>query len=194
MAFLISSTRDLAKFLSEEEAPELFDYLKLGGILRIKKEGEKLVVIYPTKNMIDSRIKELEEKRRSVLMELSKLKRMHGKKRTFDLLRIKHRILSMVDREYRELSEKLRVERLLEDERGRKIVKQLQDDRSYRERIKETIEESPVYRSSEFGVFVERTEEVKGKLLGDRIKRLEEILEKIDREMDVLKRLKSWVA
>ncbi|NPA86946.1 MAG: hypothetical protein GXO00_02970 [Candidatus Diapherotrites archaeon] len=193
MALLISSPQELRKVVDEEIAPELYEYVRMGGILRVEGRGEELRVIYPSREMIRKRLNELKEREKTIIAEMSKLRRLEKRGSPLDLLRIKHRILLLVDKDYRELAELVDAERLLSDKRGRKIVEELQRSKEYRERIRETLRESPVYRNRRFGEFVEKVEEVKGKLLGERYRKLEESLERVRKEMEVLRRLQRWV-
>ena len=164
--------------------------MELGGILRI--ETKPLRVIYPSRKIVGERIRELEERRKELIREMAKVRRIKNRKRLLDPLKIKHAILKAVDPEYRELAEAVEVERLLEDERGRKIVEELQRNKEYREKVRLTLQNSPVYRNRKFGDFVEKTEEVKGNLIDGRLKRLEEALKKTEREIEVLRRLLKW--
>jgi len=193
VALLISSPQELRKVVDEEIAPELYEYVRMGGILRVEGRGEELRVIYPSREMIRKRLNELKEREKTIIAEMSKLRRLEKRGSPLDLLRIKHRILLLVDKDYRELAELVDAERLLSDKRGRKIVEELQRSKEYRERIRETLRESPVYRNRRFGEFVEKVEEVKGKLLGERYRKLEESLERVRKEMEVLRRLQRWV-
>ncbi len=186
----MSTPKELERFVERSEAPELFDYVELGGILRI--ETKPLRVIYPSRKIVGERIRELEERRKELIREMAKVRRIKNRKRLLDPLKIKHAILKAVDPEYRELAEAVEVERLLEDERGRKIVEELQRNKEYREKVRLTLQNSPVYRNRKFGDFVEKTEEVKGNLIDGRLKRLEEALKKTEREIEVLRRLLKW--
>ena len=190
MALLVSSPRELEKYVNREEYPQLFEYLSLGGILRLETREGKVVILYPTREMIDERIRELEEKRRIVLEKLRKLRGLKREGRLLDGLRIRHRILRLLDGEYRELTDKIDVKELFENERGRKILDRLQRDKEYRERVREALEKSPVYRSTLFGSFARKTKEMKESLIGESLKKWEEIKERIGREISVLKALR----
>ncbi len=192
MAVLVSSPKDLEKYVGRDVAPELFEYLESGGILRLEGREGRVRVVYPSKRMIRERLDELKERRKEIIHEMGKIRRMGKKGRFVDVLKVKHAVLKVFDAEYRELAEKIGAEKLLEDERGRKIVEELQRSKEYRERLRQALEESPVYRNRKFGDFVERTEEVKGKLLDERLERLEKVLEEVDREMEVLRGLLRW--
>ncbi len=192
MAVLVSSPKDLEKYVGRDVAPELFEYLESGGILRLEGREGRVRVVYPSKRMIRERLDELKERRKEIIHEMGKIRRMGRKGRFVDVLKVKHAVLKVFDAEYRELTEKIGAEKLLEDERGRKIVEELQRSKEYRERLRQALEESPVYRNRKFGDFVERTEEVKGKLLDERLERLEKVLEEVDREMEVLRGLLRW--
>ncbi len=193
MALLVSSVKDLEKIVPREEAEELYRYVEMGGFLRIEKQGGKITVVYPSRKMIKERLEELEERRKEIIYQIAKMRRLENRKRLLDPLRIKHRLLSLIDSEYRELAEKIEAERLFEDKRGRKIIETLQKNKEYRERLKETLDGSPVYKNRKFGEFVEKIKEVKGTLLNGRLKRLEEARERVEEEIEVLKGLLRWV-
>ena len=193
MALLVSSTKDLEKIVPREEAEELYRYVEMGGFLRIEKQGGKIIVVYPSRKMIRERLEELEGRRKEIIYQIAKMRRLENRKRLLDPLRIKHRLLSLIDSEYRDLAEKIEVERLFDDKRGRKIVETLQKSKEYRERLKEALSGSPVYKNRKFGEFVEKIKEVKGTLLNGRLKRLEEARKKVEEEMEVLRGLLRWV-
>ena len=193
MAYLIAHTRDLEKYVSREEAEELYRYVEMGGILRIEKAEKGIKIVYPTKQMVRDRLKELEERRREIKSELRKLSRIKKKGPSFNGTLIKHAILKRIDKDYRELAEAIDAENLLRDEKGRKIVEELQRNKDFRERLRITLKESPVYKDRKFGEFVEKSREVKGGLLGGRVKKLQETLEKVEEEINILKGIERWM-
>jgi hypothetical protein len=193
VAILVAHRRDLEKYVPREEAEELYKYLELGGILRIEKEEGRFRVVYPTKQMIRDRIKELEEKRKEIKAELNKLSRIKKKKPSINGTRLKHIVLKRIDKDYRELAEAIDADRLLRDEKERKIVEELQKNKEFRERLRITLKESPVYKDRKFGEFVEKSQEVKGNLLGGRAERLQIALQRVEEEINILKGIERWM-
>ena len=187
MALLISSPAELKKYISEEEAPELFAYLCLGYFIRFDPATKKL--IYPTKQALIQKIAEAEDRLKNLLRERARLRRKEQKPPL--LLTLRHHLQRLIDPDYRELSDALGVERLLTDKRGYKIVEQLIKDRTYRERVREALS-GPVYKSSRFGSFVERTEELRNNVTASKLKKLDEEIEKLEEEIDILRGVLKW--
>lgn len=187
MALLISSPKELKKYIREEEAPELFEYLSLGYFIRFDPTNKKL--IYPTRQALLQKIAEAEERLKSLLRERARFTKRKDSPPLLLLLR--HHLQRMVDADYRELSEALRVERLLGDRRGHKIVEQLIKDKEYRKRVREALS-GPVYRTTPFGSFVEKTEELRSGVVDTALRRLNEEIEKVEREIEILRRMLRW--
>lgn len=187
MVLLISSPSDLKKYITEEEGPELYEYVRLGYFIRFDPATKK--VIYPTRQVLMQKIAEAEDRLKNLLRERARLRRKE--QRPPLLLTLRHHLQRLIDPDYRELSDTLNVERLLMDRRGHKIVEQLIKDKEYRERVRHAIS-GPVYKSSPFGSFVKKTEELRNGITSSKLKKLNEEIEKVEREIDILRRMFKW--
>ncbi len=186
MEVLIASAQQLKKYLNDEKVEK---YVKGGGILRLKIEKDSVKIIYPSKQQIKERLSEIREELRRIKREKEKVSSLNKGSVSLDTLYLRHLLLRMVDRDYKDITDSLDVKKLLDDKRGRKILEQLQKDREYRERLREAIENSPVYKKSSVGSFIDETRRVKSTLITNKLKLLEKVEKQLKEEEDLLKHL-----
>ena len=202
---LVSSWKDLlsvAPFLEGREEPEiqaLREYVESGGILRVTVEGGKLRITYPSRRMVEERIRELRRERDFYAAQLAKLRKLHRElspiRLAFDPLYIRHQIKLMADREYRKAFSKLGFtwEHFL-DPKTRKIIKAFMESKDYRERVLDALENSPVYRKRKFGVpLSEIRKKTRAGVVNAKIQAIQRKISKIDRQIVVLTLLKRWM-
>ncbi len=195
---LVAKFPELEKRADEPHVAALREYLESGGIIRLEEPNKKFVLTYPSKRMIEERIKELRRERDFYAAELAKLKRLHREfspiRLAFDPLYIRHQMKMLVDRGYREAFSKLGFtwEHFM-DPKTRKIIKAFMENPEYRARVLEALEKSPVYKKRKFGTPIM---EIKKSTVRSVVSRKMEVVQKkiakIDRQIVILTLLKRW--
>ncbi len=159
--------------------PAVRRYLERGGVLRV--EGCKIV--YPSKGIVEERLKELYERKRELTRKSVSL-------RGIDLLRIRHRIALFIDKEYRDIVERVGIDdRFFRSRRGRKIVEALLSSKGYREEVKKVLDEG----ISGFGRSVVVVEDIKREIKEAERKKKEEILKEVEEDIEMYRRLMRWM-
>ena len=201
---LVSSWDDVVKrfpTLGEQadrpEVDAVREYLESGGIIKVA-DGKDFRIVYPTKKMIDERIAALRKQRAYYLKQIQKLRTLEREfvplRLAFDPLYIRHQLKLVADREYREAFKRLGFSWAhFLDPKTRKIIAQFMEDRDYRSRVLQALEESPVYRSRKFGSISDAQRNTRKELITRKVDLLQKQVERIERQMTVLNLLKRWM-
>lgn len=195
---LVEKFPELEKKIEEPHVAALREYLESGGIIRVEERNKRLVLTYPSRRMIEERIKELRRERDFYAAQLAKLRRLCRElspiRLAFDTLFIKHQMKMLADRKYREAFSKLGFtwEHFL-DPKTRKIIKAFMENPDYRARVLDAIENSPVYRKRKFGTpITEIKKSTVRTVVSKKIEAVRKKIAKIDRQIVILTLLKRW--
>ncbi len=189
MEHVIRTEEDVKKYGLPEG---IYYYVRQGGIVKVRKEGEKVVVVYPNKKFLRERIKELKEKLTDLKNQLSSIE-SSGKSSTPFFVRAEHIVRKMVDKEYRYIVALIDGDRLLNDKRGIRILEQLMKNKEYRKTILDTLKESPVYKGRKFAEFIEKADEVRKSVVEERKKKLMSKIEETEKVIKALKELERMI-
>ncbi len=179
------------------EVAALRDYVQSGGILKIA-EGDKLRIVYPTKEIVDQRVAQLRKQRTYYAKELSRLhsidRELAPVRLAFDPLYIRHSMKMLADRKYRDAFNKLGFTwKHFLDKRTRKIIEQFMDNLDYRKRVLDALDNSPIYKSRAFGSISESAQSTRKDVVNKRMELLRKKIADLDAQITRLSLLKRWM-
>lgn len=180
-------------------------YFKINGVIKaIANEKEWPKLAYPNTSVIESKLKELKERKKSFNTKLSEWKRQHLKaamyhqvnhvKKLAEPIYWKHLAKSAIDADYRKDAESVKLPtHLVADKKWQPMVKMFVNDEEYRKQLTETVNTSIVYKDNK--KVAKFADDLQGFRMGaadKQVNELEEKLSELDETEKALREMQKW--
>jgi hypothetical protein len=180
-------------------------YLKINGVIKATdcgKEWPKLA--YPNIAVIESKLKEIKERKKSFGGKLGEWKNQHLKaamyhqvnhvKKLGQPIYWKHLAKSAIDADYRKDAESVKLPtHLVADKKWQPMVKMFVNDAEYRKQLTETVNTSIVYKDNK--KVAQFADDLQGFRMGaadKQVNDLEEKLSELDETEKALREMQKW--
>ncbi|MCD6434080.1 MAG: hypothetical protein J7L14_00530 [Candidatus Diapherotrites archaeon] len=190
--------------LSEKRREILNEYFSKGGIIRLRLNSDRAVLLYPTKATISHRqrrikeqLAELEAKKRlwkSKLVEAESYHLINNIKKFKEIVYWKHLAKFLLDPEYRKLAKTVNLpSHLIADKRWHSMIRSFVENPDYRKKLAETIEQSIVYKKDKrIGKFADVIVEFRKDSSTKKLAEVQMQIEELRKELEILNELSSW--
>jgi len=207
---VIASIKDFDKVFpncpkSGERRKSIERYFSINGVIKaheVQKEWPKLA--YPNVDVLESKLKETKERKKSYSSKLGEWKQQHLNasmyhqvnqvKKLAQPLYWKHLVKTVIDSDYKKDSDAVKLPaHLVADKKWQPMVKMFVNDIEYRKNLAETVNTSIVYRKDK--KVAKFADELQGFRMGaadKQVKDLEEKLSELDNTESALKEMHKW--
>ncbi len=180
-------------------------YFSIGGVIKTHpsdKEWPKLV--YPTSVVLESKLKEVREKRKIFNEKLSSWKKTHKSASNYHLtnqvlklkepLYWKHIAKMATDSDYRKDAETVKLPaHLVSDKKWQPMVKMFVNDLDYRKQLSETVRTSVVYKKEKkVAKYADELKNFRMETSNKQITDLEKKINELNETENALKELQVW--
>ncbi|MCX6803222.1 MAG: hypothetical protein NTY48_01475 [Candidatus Diapherotrites archaeon] len=207
---VISSLKDFDKVFSKspkagERREALQKYFGVNGVIKAveaNKEWPKL--LYPSIEVLDSKIKESKERRKIFASKLSEWKKNHFNasmyhqvnqvKKFAEPVYWKHLAKTISDKDYRIDADSVKLPaHLVADKKWRPMVKMFVNDIEYRKQLAETVNTSIVYKKNKrVAKFADDLQDFRMDAADKQVKDLEEKVSDLESVEKSLKEMQKW--
>ncbi|MFA5125759.1 MAG: hypothetical protein WC462_02025 [archaeon] len=207
---VVASIKDFEKTFPKapkngERRKALEHYLAVNGVVKAHDNGKEWPQLsYPNSGVIDSKLKELREKKKIYSQKLGQWKhqhfsasmyhQVHQVKKLAEPLYWKHVAKSMIDSDYRKDADSVKLPaHLVSDKKWQPMVKMFVNDIEYRKQLTETVNTSIIYKKNK--KVAQFADDLKGFRMGaadKQVKDLEEKLSELDETEKALKEMQKW--
>ncbi|MFA6065533.1 MAG: hypothetical protein WCW44_06125 [archaeon] len=207
---VIASIKDFDKTFPKcpkdgERRKSLERYFAINGVIKaheVDKDWPKIT--YPNTEVLESKLKEAKEKKKSYSTKLSEWKRQHLNaamyhqvnqvKKLAEPIYWKHLAKTVIDADYKKDAESVKLPaHLVADKKWQPMVKMFVNDIEYRKQLAETVNTSIVYsKDKKVAKFADELQGFRMGAADKQVKDLEEKLSELDSTERALKEMQKW--
>jgi len=206
IASLKDFDKDYPKIPKEGARREaLARYFAIHGVVKaVATEKEWPTLVYPDPRVLDSKIKEIIEKRKIYADKLSEWKKKHNSaamyhqmnqvKKFGEPLYWQHLAKTIVDSDYRKDADSVKLPvHLVADDRWKPMVKTFVKDIEYRKQLAETVNTSIVYKKNKkVAQYADELQGFRMGAAGKQVKELEEKINELNLTERALREMQKW--
>ena len=180
-------------------------YFGINGVIKAIEGGKEWPkLVYPNNAVLDSKLKEIKEKKNIYSKKLNQWKGKHFSasmyhqvnqvKKFGEPLYWKHLAKSTIDSDYRKDADSVKLPaHLVSDKKWKPMVKMFVNDIEYRKQLTETVSTSMVYKNNrKVAQFADDLKEFRMEAADKQVKELEEKLVELESTEKSLKEMQKW--